>query len=230
MKKATWLIGLAAAALLASGAPLTLQAAGDPNDNLNTAAGDGFAVNEGEDSTNANSVAQLNITAGALYLTAVPNLNFDSMSVKNLIEGPKTLGLTTGDVDPNENGYDGNDDGEITVKDYRGTNAGWSLTAELGEFSQQAGATLTASSLTLDGALTNNGSNVSLMNSNIASGTASLLSFVANSGSGETTGKVASASLNFEKKANPVEGKYTAQIVWTLNATPSADSPTQGNE
>ena len=106
------------------------------------------------------SVAEINVEAGVLTLEKVPDLRFDKVSIaelagdtgvtKNLIDnsvsdqGPvKTSGANAANAD-------GNNTGELTITDYRGSGLGWELTAQVGEMINGAGQSL-AGSIVLKG-------------------------------------------------------------------------------
>ena len=225
MKKATWLISTVAAALLASGAPLTINAAGpgDEKGNLNTSTDAAFVLTDDADTAEANSVALFSIEPGNLSLKAVPNFNFGNAAVKQLIDGPLALGLANGNVEPGKEGYDGNASNTLEVLDYRGTNAGWTLTAKLGAFAGPT--TLIASSLALSGSASGSNYSGSLGTGNIAQAAATVLAPAKGQGSGATTGTVATAKLELPKTATASAGDYRASIVWTLAASPSGTTP-----
>lgn len=225
MRKVIWLLGSIAAALLAGGAPLTIQAAGpgSQSENLNTTAEAAFVLADDSDTAAANSVAQFEITPGQLSLKAVPNLSFEEGKVQDLMTGSLTLGLNEQNVSPGNEGYDGNNTKRIEVLDYRGSNAGWQLTAKLGEF---AGRTpLTATSLTFEGSAAGPNYTGEIGTGNLADEPAAILTAATDQGAGATEGTVSAASLTLPRTANAGAGDYRATITWTLGAGPTAKTP-----
>ncbi|MFD1393435.1 WxL domain-containing protein [Lacticaseibacillus jixianensis] len=225
MKKATWLLGAAAAALLASGAPLTIKAAGpgeSQNANLTTTTA-GFELTADTDTAVANSVAQFSIDPGTLALKEVPNLHFTNGKVSDLTGKAATLQLLDGTVDPGTPGYDGSSDKKIQVLDYRGTNTGWTLNAKLGDFSNTK-TIISPTSLTLTGSVVADDDSGSLNNVNIVGQGATVLSPAADHGSGSTVVTLTSAPLELPKTLLVTPGQYRAQITWTLEAMPVPDS------
>ena len=88
MKKATWLFSSVIAALLTTGAPAVVSAESGPgtsDSNLSTGTTDGFTLATDTEVATAESVAEVNIQPGNLFLKAVPNLNFGEKEVKGLI-------------------------------------------------------------------------------------------------------------------------------------------------
>ncbi|WP_162230908.1 WxL domain-containing protein [Lacticaseibacillus camelliae] len=213
--------------MIASGAPMTIKAAnigpGESTTSNLTTAGKGFELTADGQTAEANSVAQFEITPGTLSLKAVPNLRFKPGKVADLIKADTPLALAGGDVASNNQGYDGNPEKLIQVIDYRGTNAGWTLTAKLGDFS--GAATLKAASLTLTGAVAADNYAADLGEGNFATEASAILDPTNGYGAGATKATVNDAKLVLKKDSKAVAGDYQAQIVWTLAATPGATSP-----
>lgn len=230
MKKATWLISTVAAALLASGAPMTIKAAGpgDEKGNLNTTADAAFVLNDDADTAEANSVALFSIKAGKLSLKSVPNLNFGPKDVQDLIKGDATLTLADGKVAPGTDGYDGNDAKTIQVEDFRGNNVGWKLTASLGEF-MYGSEPLTATNLIFDGSAKGDNYQGVLGDGNIADGVVPILIAGQGEGSGVTTGIVRDATLILPQTSDASAGEYRAKITWLLATTPPEETPTDSS-
>ncbi|WP_203624314.1 MULTISPECIES: WxL domain-containing protein [unclassified Lacticaseibacillus] len=227
MKKATWLISTVAAALLASGAPLTIKAAGpgEAKDNLNTSTNAAFVLKDDTDTAEANSVALFSIKAGKLSLKSVPNLNFGPKDVQDLIKGDATLTLADGKVAPGTDGYDGNDAKTIQVEDFRGNNVGWKLTASLGEF-MHGSEPLTATSLVFDGSAQGDNYLGVLGTGDIAKGAVPIINAGQGEGSGVTNGIVRDATLILPQTYNASAGEYRAKITWLLATTPPEETPT----
>lgn len=223
MKKATWLFSSVIAALLATGAPAVVSAAGTEANNLSSTTGDGFALGETDQSVDAESIAQLNIEGEALVLKAVPNLNFGQKTVKEFIDGNNSFDLVADSVNNGEKGYDGNSAKLIQVEDYRGTNAGWVLKAQLGEF--DTGGNIKVNSLTLSGDPKGDNFSGELSTDSIAGSGANLLNAPAGDGTGSTTVTLKTAKLTLDSNEAPLAGTYQATVTWTLGAEPAADAP-----
>ena len=105
---------------------------------------------------NKTSAAEINITPGEIILDKVPDLNFDKIPIADLLAGnvdkplvDNTVG--NGPVKNATEAKDGNATGDLSIIDNRGTNAGWTLSAQLGQMKNDTGKTLSGS-LTLKGA------------------------------------------------------------------------------
>lgn len=207
-----WLLALAAG--LAAG-PTIPVAAADEDTPEQTTVGAGAAANG--DATTANSVADFDLEGGTLALVAVPVLHFERASVAELINGSKTL-KTQGELAP-----------QLQVNDYRGSNAGWQVTAKLGAF-QLTGAAdrqLIADSIQL-GQATVTGDNTATLaiDSKNFSGIANtVLAAPQGKGSGQTSAKIAAAALTLPQDVTILAGNYEATIDWTLTAAPQATQP-----
>ena len=224
MKNRKWVLALAIAAL-ASGAPVAVGAEvnagpGNATTNLTNVSG-GFELADGSSSIAANSTAQFDLTAGTLALDAVPNLHFKSGSIENLISGEVTLKFDTEKVTPDDQNFDGNNFQQIVVHDYRGTNAGWQVTANLGAFSGKK--TITAKNITLDGPVGgSNIANVSFTGANFAGTTATLLDAPQDAGSGITNTEIVVGDLVLPEDNAALAGTYQATVNWALVTAPSA--------
>ena len=230
MKKATWLFSSVIAALLTTGAPAVVSAAGAPRgpgidgNNLTTTS-EGFTLeaNDNGGTVEADSIAQVNIEGGDLVLKAVPNLSFESKNVKDLITDDVNFQLANGAVDNGPTAWDGNNSKTIEVDDYRGTIAGWTLKADLKGFT---GATsINATRLILNGDIKGGDLSGKLSNSNIANAGATVLSAEANKGAGPVTVDITSATLTLPQTLKVKAGNYTATVVWTLSAEPGLSAP-----
>lgn len=229
MKKATWLFSSVIAALLATGAPAVVSAEtvgpGNATDNLETTTGGPLILQTDSDFATADSTAEVIVNPGKLSLNKVPNLNFGSADVKDLIAGEKEFPLLNGNLGSSSTNYDGNANQVIEVQDYRGSNVGWTLTANLDQFRGTKGDTIEASKLVLDGtpASTADGIPGTLKNGvNVASQAGIVLSAGDGSGSGVTSVTLNSGTvLTLPEQNKIVADAYQAKIVWTLAATPA---------
>ncbi|WP_338217405.1 WxL domain-containing protein [Lacticaseibacillus salsurivasis] len=233
MKKATWIFSSVIAALLATGAPSVVSAAGAPGgpgidgNNLTTAS-DGFTLTaDGTDTAvEADSTAQVVVPAGSLSLTKVPDLNFGTVEVKDLIDGPKSLNLNTDKIALAKTTFDGNDKQTIQVLDYRGSNAGWTLNAQLSAFSNSKGNSISVDSLELNGATSGNGIVGQLLQTNIAKQGGAVLVASKDNGTGETTVVLdGNTKLQLPDQNTAIAGDYQAKITWTLSAVAYTPAP-----
>lgn len=185
------------------------------------------------------SVAEINLTPGDLTLDTVPDLNFGQIPIASILSGPATKTLENNKVpqgpvktpvpdDPNQKG-------ELSVTDTRGTNAGWQLTAQLGELKETTGKKLSGT-MTLQGAnmttdnssidvtlnptvaktLTIEGPAVDIWRAAAADGTST--------GQGQGVNKVEvkdnKTSLTLDQNSSATAGQYQAAITWTLSDAP----------
>lgn len=227
MKKATWLFSSVIAALLATGAPAVVSAESGPgtsDSNLSTGTTDGFTLATDTEVATAESVAEVNIQPGNLFLKAVPNLNFGEKEVKGLITNGLDFSLTKGTIQTGAAAYDGNSSNSIEVDDFRGTNAGWTLNAKISGFTKLGdnSASLSATEFTLTGAVKTDTLDENLTGSNIATGETSILTAAEGKGSGIVQSTLEDAKLSFAKTPNAVAGTYQATVTWTLSAVPGA--------
>ena len=224
MKNRKWVLAVALG-LLTSGAPVAVGAevnAGPGNATTNlTNVSSGFELADGSSSIAANSTAQFDLTAGTLALYAVPNLHFQSGSIEKLISGAVTLNFDTEKVTPDDQNFDGNNFQQLVVEDYRGTNAGWQVTANLGAFSGKKA--ITADQITLDGPVGgSNTTNVSFTNANFAGTNATVLNAPQDAGSGLTNVEVVEGELVLPEDNAALAGTYQATVNWALVTAPSA--------
>ncbi|WP_461213964.1 WxL domain-containing protein [Lacticaseibacillus sp. GG6-2] len=229
------LVGLIGLGIAGAGGT-TVFAAGpgeSASDNLTTTTG-GFAV--GDDGTPAlgSTIAQFQIDSGTLSLVAVPNLHFANQNVTALITGNLTL-TADGVAISNDDPYDGNNTKTITVADYRGNNAGWTLTAQLGEFTNTKATDekLTADTAALSGGdvTGDNVTGVTLSTDNFAAESpTTMLDATTGKGAGSTNAKFTGATVTIPQKTAAVAGTYKAAIDWTLAATPDPDSSTNAGD
>lgn len=189
---------------------------------------------------NKTSAAEINITPGEIILDKVPDLNFDKIPIADLLAGnvdkplvDNTVG--NGPVKNATEAKDGNATGDLSIIDNRGTNAGWTLSAQLGQMKNDTGKTLSGS-LTLKGAslTTDNPDYDQALNPTVAQtlniGGDAVPIWNAAAGTSTTDGqgqgknnaliKDASTILHLTKNVAVTAGKYQAAITWTL-----ADAP-----
>lgn len=130
-------------ALLLAQAPQLVVAAevygpGDANANLSqntsVSAPTVFTATGGDnnDTATANTSAEFSVLAGPLQLVAVPDLNFGQVDGNVVVNGgEKTLADNNVTENPgsskNKTAFDGNTNGDVIVRDARGSGAGWQL-------------------------------------------------------------------------------------------------------
>ncbi|WP_225047931.1 WxL domain-containing protein [Lacticaseibacillus kribbianus] len=191
---------------------------------------EGFAVDENGKATAASS-ATFELIAGKLTLDQVPNYDFGQANISEIIAGPVTRKSFAGDPTKRLSTYDGqNYEGTLSVSDYRGNNAGWTLTAQSGNFKGGTGTdTLDINSLTLHiGAPVTVDPQMpgELISGDIAGTGATAISAEAGHGAGNNTYN-SDASLDLAQNIKAVAGDYEAVINWTLGSTPTPAAPTQ---
>lgn len=225
------ILAAAIGGLLAGSTPLVVQAAGpgDATTNLTTVS-DGFELAADGTPSVAISSAQFFIDGGTLALMQVPDLTFGRSSVGALIQGPQTLHLQAGSIpkDSDAPGFDGSANQQIVVRDFRGTNAGWTLTAQLGQFKNLTSAkTLTATKATLgDGGISgDNVQTIALANADFTSNATAILTAPVERGSGTTTAQLADATIDLPQTVNATAGEYRAPLNWVLGAQPTPTAP-----
>lgn len=96
-----------------------------------------YPVAAADDLGPKSSVAQLTVDPGNIVLQQVPDLNFGGISVYEIVSGQFTKHalrsnkVNQGPVKNSTNANDGTASGLLQVGDYRGTSAGWTLTAKM---------------------------------------------------------------------------------------------------
>ncbi|MFB9769414.1 WxL domain-containing protein [Lactiplantibacillus modestisalitolerans] len=235
MQKVKIFSGLASSATLLTLAlfPLGALAAGPgtASDNLTTITG-GYAADETSNGQ-AQSNAQFEVTPGALTLNAVPNILLNNTGVENIASQDTSLTAATGNTSGGS-GYDGNGTGSLSVSDYRGNHAGWSLTVGLGNFTAADSSTVTSAVLnlnatkgTVDNTATSNPTSVKLSQSTVAPGAwvtspQTIWDASAASGEGQNTATTTGSSLDVSKQPTISSGTYTATLYWALQNAPAA--------
>ncbi|WP_179393945.1 WxL domain-containing protein [Lacticaseibacillus absianus] len=223
MRRSSWL-GLIGGVLIgvAGGVPV-VAATGPGNAGENIAAavvGAGFTVSEAGDA-DAASDATVELSAGALTLDAVPNFHFATKPVADIITG-RALTLALGDGPRTAANYDGNDDGVAVVTDYRGTNGGWTLSAEAAAFERVGGDvsdTLYFSAFPITGKAT--GDNIGALTSGaeLLDG-GPVMAAAPGFGTGTTTWRLDSATVELLQSVAAKAGQYRSTIQWRLSTTP----------
>ncbi|KMO46142.1 WxL domain-containing protein [Lacticaseibacillus rhamnosus] len=188
------------------------------------------------------SVAEINLKEGKLTLDAVPDLNFGEIPLADILAGNVTKALKdntvpVGPIKTTTDPKDGNDTGDLSVTDLRGSNAGWELTAQLGALTNKTNQTL-AGTMTLQGAnlitdnpsydgtnnpkepktLTFGGTAVTIWRAAAADGTGTNMG----QGQGKNTVKISDTNTSLALTKNPTAtaGQYQAAITWTLSDAP----------
>lgn len=214
MKKTNWIIAGAFALGLAIAPQATAHAAdGDPT---------------------GNSTASFVAAPGQLTLVTVPDMNFGTTNVKDLIDGTSLSyvdgkAVTTGMTETNAN-----QNGQLQVADYRGTGAGWQLTAQAGDFTVNHATTtpLNVTNFSFGGLADTDHSgtfaNALVANTNIYGAGAEIWNTGATTtGTGTNTVNFTAgdARLDIGASSSAVSGTYQSQITWTLSSAPDG----QGN-
>lgn len=240
MKKTTWLLGTSflGGTLLATmlAAPVVADTNAGPgtattnlSGNTTVSAGQPVFTAPAAQSASAKSTAQFTVDAGQLTLVAVPDLNFGTAKPATIVNGG-SQSLVSNTVDngssKDQSAFDGNNAGKLIVSDMRGTGKGWSLSTSM-ESKFSAGASkLTGLSMNLSATGSNSffGSNkaLNLAGTNISDTSTSVVSTnTDNSGVGDTTFNLNTASLNFPTATNSIftaGAPYQSNVTWTLVA------------
>ncbi|KRL52322.1 hypothetical protein FD01_GL002575 [Lacticaseibacillus manihotivorans DSM 13343 = JCM 12514] len=212
-----WVIGL----LLLSGLwPSQSVLAADPTD-----VGPAMPAVVVDGNATATSTAQVDVVAQTLALVQVPDLRFQAVKVKDLIQGPQTLAMVSGSVtkDGEGPGFDGDDQEQIVVEDYRGTNSGWQLLVKLDAFQLADSSQTIMPTLAQFGPTNAMGVNVSgvgLSDANFADNDAPVVVAPADRGTGTTTIQIATASLTLPQTKSVLAGDYRAPLNWLLVSGP----------
>lgn len=155
------------------------------------------------------SKATFEVTGGALTLEEVPSFKFGSIGIQDLA-ADKPASVT------------GTGSGNLKVSDYRGTNAGWTVSANLGDF-QNGKETLKATSVTLAaGKIQTDNNAVAIGPNNIQGADTPVWGAAVGDGAGVTTVSENAATLNLLTNKKAVAGTYIGTITWTLSATPTS--------
>ena len=180
-----------------------------------------FQVNAGDGSTGGNTGTGAN---AGLVLAQVPDLNFGSTNVAALIKGT-TLKYFDGKTLTHGTGVD-DQDGIIEVKDYRGTNAGWTLSAQLGNMSN--GTTILPGTLSFNATTSQadaapESTLTGSLEANVKGAAATVWSASANHGEGDNQAKVSTDKTTFTTQADAqaTPGQYDAEMTWTLASVPT---------
>ncbi|USS88060.1 WxL domain-containing protein [Fructilactobacillus hinvesii] len=203
----------------------------DPISNADLPANTSTTMNSKTGSVAATSNAHVAVQTGYLTLNQVPDLNFTptSQSTKN-----QTQGL----MDNNT----GNRKSQLSVTDSRNTTDaqnGWTLNAQLGNFTNENGGAATTSpwavNLKNTGYKNSENTRVSVNpNAKIVSGGdgANVITATANQGLGTTDidySQQGDRVASLDVPANTPAGAYDAPITWTLTAGTTAN-PTPDNK
>lgn len=149
--------------------------------------------------------------AGKLKLIQVPDLNFKSVTVKQLA----TQAETKTDLN-NRMGA------TVQLEDFRGTDSGWKLRASLSDLAQKNGTKLSNTNIRMT--LTNKNNNHDMpgmlgggVKLNAGSGHTETLLKTTNRAHGFGEGKyLVDAKMNIGKQAKAAAGDYSGTITWSL--------------
>ena len=206
---------------------------GTTTNNLTTVS-NGY-VADGTGSAEASSNAQFTVAPGSLTLNQVPNIALGSVNVKSIATADTTLPVTSGTTTGGTT-YDGNNTGALSVSDYRGDHAGWTLTVGMGPFTSGTD-TVTTAQLDLNQTLgsVDNTTTAAPIDLTLSQGTVTngwisnpetAWLAEANSGEGANTATTASSSkLTISKQPLISAGTYTATLYWALQNAPVAVTP-----
>lgn len=216
--------------------PLAAGASGPGTATNNLTNVSGGYVADSSGNAEATSNAEFTVTAGTLSLNQVPNIMLGSVSVKDIATADAKLPVTSG-APTAGSAYDGNNTGTLNVTDYRGDNAGWSLTVGMSPFVSgkaaisQATLSLDQTPGTLDNSATAAPKSLKLMQSAVTNGWIAspqlLWDAAANTGEGTNTATTATSSnLLIAKQSNVVAGTYDATLYWALQNAPTTTPAT----
>lgn len=198
----------------------------------------------------ANSTAEFEVLPEYLTLDAVPDMNFGTRRVQDVLNQKNTLTLKQNNVkqkdqkSKNNVAFDGNNAGLLQVTDYRGNNAGWSVQAQLSGFenAEHPGAadnTILGGSLKLVWENVTNSldeslkaeiqdgveltSDVQKANDSVGSAQPQTVWNAAvdhGQGTNKATLKLADTTLTLNRNFHALSGNYQATIRWTLKNAP----------
>lgn len=172
-----------------------------------------FQVN-GKPQTVTTNAALLTVKSGGkLALTAVPNLNFGSLSLDSLAQG--TTLNTSSTPTASGDGYDGNDDGKLAVTDARTVGGDWQLSAQLDPFTNQTDTTKLA------GAQLDLKDTTGKIDQVLTAG-ASSQSIYTQSGYQGQTFTMTPSTLKLSADPSASTGQYQSTILWTLATVPGS--------
>ncbi|TGD19038.1 cell surface protein [Levilactobacillus suantsaiihabitans] len=227
---------LAVIALALGLSPMVANAAGPGTESSNlTTVSTGYAATA-TSNAEAMSNAQFSVTGGMLTLNAVPNVLLSSTTVNDLQQTTQTLKMASGSTTVGT-GYDGNNNGNLNVSDYRGTHAGWSLTVGMGPFTLLSGSAsaITNSSLNLfftqgasDNTETPAPNAVALPQGTVTNdwiaNPETVWNAPAQTGEGSNTATLNSdeTDLQIGKQSNVSAGTYDSTLYWALQDAPTA--------
>ncbi|KRO26632.1 extracellular protein [Lactiplantibacillus fabifermentans DSM 21115] len=223
--------GVAVAALALF--PLAVAAAGPGTATSNlTNVTDGYAA-DSTSTAEAQTTAQFVVAPGSLTLNSVPNIALSNTNVKDIATAATTLPLSSSSTVTGATTYDGDGNGTLTVNDYRGSHAGWTLTVGMGPFSSgsstvsSATLNLVTSKPTTDNASTSAPVALNIPQSTVTSGwitnPQTLWAAAANTGEGQNTASTTEASsLAVAKQPLISAGTYSATLYWALQNAPTA--------
>ncbi len=171
-----------------------------------------YQVN-GKPQTVTTNAALLTVKSGGkLALTAVPNLNFGTVSLNALAQG------TTLDLDQTPTasgaGYDGNDDSKLAVSDERTVGGDWQLSAKLAPFTSNTGTNLTNAQLALR-------DTTGMVDQVLTAGADSQTIYTQGGYQGQTF-RMTPSTLKLAADPVASNGQYQSTVLWTLAAVPTS--------
>ncbi|WP_164509939.1 WxL domain-containing protein [Lacticaseibacillus porcinae] len=188
-----------------------------------------------DDTDSKNTTAQFGVSGGTITIDEVPDLRFNDITVEKAVSTGDDLKLSSGTVDQLTGATDGKANTQIKVTDNRGTNEGWSLSAQTGQFLFGSGTATSPADINVTGITFNTvgvsstgaSANAFITTGSITdSGTVlwtaddSRTATTQNYGTGTNTAKVTDATLALAQSKNAKAGTYRAPITWTLTTGP----------
>lgn len=202
MKKSL-LVSAAALALAAAAtvAPMTVSAATADGSAQGTTTAE-FTVTAGDDGSTTPGGDNGSGVNKDLWLVNAPDMNFGTTTVAKIIAGTAAMNYQDGKVKVQTGDAAENTDGKLAVSDLRGNGAGWKLSANLTQFTNNADKT-DANKL--------DGQDVTIWTAG------------KDEGQGANTADVDTATkLTLDKNAQVKAVQYDATITWTLSSTITA--------
>ncbi|WP_204122427.1 WxL domain-containing protein [Lacticaseibacillus mingshuiensis] len=176
----------------------------------------------------AATTAEFIVTPGELTLDTVPDLNFGTVPIASLMDNATTTSQLV-DYDNEDEGANANQTGDVQVSDYRGSNDGWILSAQMTPFVADAdGSELNGSMTLLGDGSTSTTVAPGTFGQTIDTNSEDVIIWTADedTGMGVNTDFISAGAANYvtlNQKADAVAGQYDSDVTWTLAAVPAAE-------